>query len=221
MKNIILQHWNGPQDELTRLSLDNINTYAIHCSADHRVVTGDYLKGHSAPCQKLIMLSAEFDEYDNVVMMDADMFTRTGLTKNIFDEPGIGRHYGLQQNLRRNLCRKFPLLGDERYPYWGGSIYKLDRATRQRFRKLLVPHETIQFSNNYEDEGIMHRLAVLDRMPIDGNTYLDKDKWNKSSFEPDVADSYIVHIRPRVHKGQSLKQPKIENYNDLVERGIV
>lgn len=221
MKNLILQHWRGPLNELTTLSLANIRTYANSIGADHRHVDDVYLEGHSSPCQKIIMLDEKWDDYDNVVMMDADMFTRKGMSENIFEHKGIGRHHGLQKDLRRNLCRRFPHLGDERYPYWGGSIYKLDRATRQRFRKLLNPVETLQFSNNYEDEGIMHRLAVLDKMLIDKDTYLERDMWNKSSFEPDVEDSYIIHIRPRVYKGRSLKRDKMENYKDLVERNIL
>lgn len=222
MKNIILQHWIGDIDELTALSVANIRAYADLIGSDHRLVTGTVLEGHTSPCQKLCMLSADYDEYDNVVMMDADMFTRTGLTKNIFEQSGIGRHYGIQDKLVVNLCRRFPLYGNVNHPYWGGSIYKLERDIRIRFRNYMSSSSdmTIAFSGNYEDEGIMHALAVMDNMPIDDKCYLEKDKWNKSSFETDVEDSYIVHIRPKKVQGGP-KFPKIENYNDLREKGIV
>lgn len=224
MKNLILQHWDGELGELELLSKANIEAYAKFCGADYKLIQGKVFRpelGLSAPCHKLIMLDEQFDEYDTVVMMDIDMFTRKGMTKNIFtDERGIGRHYNIQESLVRNLARRFPLLGDPKYPYWGGSIYRLNREVRQKLRKEMVDSEMIMFHNNYEDEGIMHRLAVRANMKVDQNTYLTKDFWNKSSFETDVEQGYIIHIRPKVRRGGP-KRPKIENYRELVKRGIL
>ena len=221
MSNIILQHWSGHIDSLTQMSIDNIKEYSEFCGADYRLMTGDCFHPRlSSPCQKVVMLSEQFDEYDNVVMMDADMFTRTNLNKNIFNESGMGRHWGIQDKLVENLQRRFPLLGDPKYPYWGGSIYKFDRETRKLLRSHLEVHEFSQFDGNYEDEGILHRLAVRAKMPINENTYLERDRWNKSSFEPDVEDSYIVHIRPKRVQGGP-KYPKIENYMLLSAKGII
>jgi len=219
--NIILQHWSGPSDKLTRLSVENIKAYADKVGADHRLMTGEcFQKGLTAPCQKLIMLDKQFDLYDTVVMMDTDMFTRTNLTKNIFEEKGMGRHYNIQETLVVNLAKKFPLLGNARFPYWGGSIYKFDREHRILLREQITQYMLTSFTGNYEDEGIMHACAVSANLPINEHTYLEKDKWNKSSFEKNVADSYIVHIRPKIIQGGP-KRPKIENYQALVERGLI
>ena len=222
MKNIILQHWEGPINELTMLSVANIMGYAKSLDADHMLVNGPaFRRGLTSPCQKLVMLDPKFDEYDTVVMMDPDMFVRKNIDKDIFrDETGIGRHYGIQETLVRNLARKFPLLGDPNYAYWGGSIYRLDRNIRVLLRKHIRYNEVSQFSGNYEDEGIMHRLAVLAGIKNDPKNYLTRDMWNKSSFEEDVEDSYIVHIRTKIKQGGP-KQPKIENYKALVERGLI
>ena len=222
MKNIILQHWTGKLGELEKLSMANIQAYAEYCNADYRLLQGNvFMPGITSPCQKIHMLNEEFDDYDYVVMMDIDMFTRKGMTKNIFtDDNGIGRHTEIQEVLVKGLKNRFPMLGNPSYPYWGGSIYRLSRDIRQRLRRHLVPHEVIQFSGNYEDEGIMHRLAVLEQLPIDKNTYLDGQQWNYSSFEEDVHNAYIIHIRPKVKKGGP-KRTKIENYRDLVSRGLI
>lgn len=222
MKNIILQHWEGPINELTNLSVSNIMEYAKSIDADHKLIRGPAFKeGLTSPCQKLIMLDPQFDEYDIVVMMDPDMFVRKNINKDIFrDETGIGRHYGIQKNLVRDLARRFPKLGDPNYAYWGGSIYRLERDMRIRLRKHLRQEEIVQFSGNYEDEGIMHRLAVLEGIKNEEQYYLTKDKWNKSSFEEDVEDSYIVHIRTKIKKGGP-KRSKIENYKALVKRGLI
>lgn len=222
MNNIILQHWDGDIDELTRLSASNIKDYANSLGADHRLIRGQpFQQGLTSPCQKLIMLDPQFDEYDTVVMMDPDMFVRKNIDRDIFrDETGIGRHYGIQETLVRNLTRRFPLLGDPNYAYWGGSIYRLERTMRVKLREQIRYNEVIQFSGNYEDEGIMHRLAVLAGIKNHKANYLTRDMWNKSSFEEDVEDSYIVHIRTKIKQGGP-KQAKIENYKALVERGLI
>tara|TARA_E500000318_G_scaffold97975_1_gene98987 strand:- start:480 stop:1157 length:678 start_codon:yes stop_codon:yes gene_type:complete len=225
MKNIILQHWTGPLGELEERSKANIEEYAKFCGADYRLIQGNVFRKHlSTPCQKMIMLDSQFDEYDTVVMMDIDMFTRKGMTKNIFtDDTGVGRHYGIQPSLRKKLCNRFPLLGDERYPYWGGSIYRLEKEVRQQLRVHMIDWEMDHFNNNYEDEGIMHRLAVRADFTEEG-AYLDDDKWNRSSFEENVSDGYIIHVRRKMKNTPgrpSPKQDKIINYRNLVDKGII
>ena len=226
MKKIILQHWTGKLGELEVLSKESIQEYAKFCGADYELLQGNiFRKNLSTPCQKLIMLDKQFDEYDIVVMMDIDMFTRKGLTKNIFtDDVGIGRHYGIQEHLVKQLHRKFPLLGNPAYPYWGGSIYRLEKEIRQRLREEIVESEINQFHNNYEDEGIMHRLAVRSNLKVGPNTYLEKDLWNMSSFEENVEEARIVHIRRKMKNTPgrpSPKQDKILNYRIMKERGII
>lgn len=226
MKNIILQHWTGPLGELEERSLANIKEYAKFCGADHQLITGNVFRKHlSTPCQKMIMLDPQFDEYDTVVMMDIDMFTRKGMTKNIFtDDTGIGRHFGIQPSLRQNLFNRFPLLGNPKYPYWGGSIYRLTRETRKRLRVHIDDWEIDHFNNNYEDEGIMHRLAIKADLKESPEVYLDQDKWNRSSFEENVSDGYIIHIRRKMKHTPgrpSPKQDKILNFRKLVNEGII
>jgi len=219
--NIILQHWSGPMNELTRLSSENIRLYAESLGVEYRLLRGDiFMPGLSSPCQKVGLLNKEFDQYDTVVMLDPDMFIKKGLTENIFDVPGMGRHYNIQETLVRKLTKRFPHLGDPRYPYWGGSIYKFDRDTRIRLRKEIVEMEVAQFSGNYEDEGIFHRLAVRAKLSINGNTYLPKDHWNMSSFEPDLSNARIIHIRPKYKQGGP-KVPKIDVYENLKKRGLI
>lgn len=222
MKNIILQHWTGNLGELEKLSQESIQEYADYCGADYRLLRGSVFdKSLSSQSQKLAMLTEEFDDYDTVVMMDIDMFRRKGATKNIFtDETGIGRHHGIQPTLVKNLQRRFPFLGDPSYAYWGGSIYRLPREMRQKLRKHYNISEAIQFNNNYNDEGVMHRLAVLAGVKNHKKWYLDRQQWNHSSFDEGVDQAEIIHIRPKVKPGGP-KAPKIENYRLLVERGII
>ncbi len=226
MKKIILQHWTGPLGELEERSKANIEEYAKFCGADYQLLSGNVFRKHlSAPCQKMIMIDPQIDEYDMVVMMDIDMFTRKGMTKNIFtDDTGIGRHFGIQPSLRQKLYQRFPLLGDTRYPYWGGSIYRLSKDIRKKLRIHMVDWEMDHFNNNYEDEGIMHRLAIKANLKETPDVYLDEDKWNRWSFEENVSDGYIIHVRRKMKNTPgrpSPKQDKILNYRKLVEKGIL
>lgn len=222
MKNIILQHYTGVLGELELKSNENISKYAKFCGADYKLVTGNVFRRYlKPPCQKLIMLDEQFDDYDMVVMIDIDMFTRVGLKDNIFtDTSGIGRHFGIQESLVKNLALKYPLLGDAKYPYWGGSIYRLDLQTRKRLRKHIRDNEMLQFNDSYQDEGIMHRLAVLENMTVDENTYLPDDRWNRSSFEPNVSTANIIHIRKKLVQGGP-KYPKLHVYKKMVEMGLI
>lgn len=222
MKKIILQHWTGPLRELENLSVANIKEYAKFCGADYKLLRGAVFNlGLSTQSQKMHMLSEEFDEYDVVVMMDTDMFVRKGCTANIFtDETGIGRHYNIQETLVVKLANQFPFLCNAAYPYWGGSCYRLERDIRQEFRKHLHLHEMTQFNGNYNDEGIMHRCAVLADFKPKPGIYFDRQQWNYSSFDDGVENANIIHIRPKRVQGGK-KYPKIENYQHLVKRGLI
>ena len=221
MKNIILQHWTGELRELEKLSLKNIQKYAEFCGAEHQLIRGDlFMPNLAAQCQKVHILDEVWDEYDYVVMMDLDMFTRKGMTKNIFtDASGYGRHFKVQPRLVKALERGYPGLGNSNYPYWGGSIYRMPRELRQKLRKHIVEREVRLFNKHYVDEGIMHILAVKAKIPIEG-AYLDEQNWNYSSFDEGVENANIIHIRTKI-KPEGPKRTKLENYHALVERGLI
>lgn len=222
MKNIILQHWTGEMNELCLLSSKNIEKYAKKVGADYQLLRGNVFREHlNSPCQKMYMLDEVFDEYDIVVMMDPDMFTRKGMEENIFtDVVGIGRHTAIQDQLVRSLSRIYKKHGNPNYPYWGGSIYRLDRKLRKTLRKHINENELNLFHDKFHDEGIMHRLAVLAKIETTNETYLPGNHWNCGSFEDEVKECAIIHIRTKVTP-TGPKKPKIENYRDLVKRGLI
>ena len=223
MKNIILQHWTGDVNELTTLSVANITKYAKKVGADYEFVQGNVFREHlSPPCQKVYMLDEVWDKYDNVVMLDPDMFTRKGMEDNIFDEniTGIGKVTDIQLMLARSMKRQHGNLADTNYPYWGGAVRKIDRKTRQLLRSHINETEIVRFSGQGrgEDEGIMHRLAVLAKLE---KTQLPGDNmWSCGSFEANINRAALIHIRTKIAP-QGPKRPKIENYRDLVKRGLI
>lgn len=220
MKNIILQHWTGELGELEMLSSKNIQKYAEKLGADYKMLRGQvWREDLSPPCQKIYMLDEEFDDYDVVVMLDPDMFTRAGMEDNIFDEKGVGKTTEIQDKLLKNLKRLHPHLANPNYPYWGGAVRRMDRDLRQKLRKHMNDEDWSPISKPYhfEDEGIMHRLMTL--ADVKNTTTLER-KWSHGSFEKGIERAALIHIRTKIAPNGP-KRTKLENYKDLVRRGII
>lgn len=219
MKNIILQHFDGELRELDKLSIDNIASYAERIGADHQLVTGKPFAAHlTAPCQKAIVVDERWDDYDTVLMVDPDMFVTKSTTENVFDVRGYGSHGPTQVRLKQrlaNLGRIAPQAA-----YWAGSFYKFDRQTRQRIRDQRPLFDTWMDLYNksyfYEDEGILAELAWKARIP----QYYIGIEWNQCSYLPNPEKAKMIHIRTKITP-EGPKRLKIENYQHLVDRGIL
>lgn len=223
INNIILQHWSGELSGIAKLSVDNISEYAKRIGVEYRLLRGNlFHPGLTAPCQKLHMLSDEFDDYDMVVMLDADMFVRRGMTENVFtDTDGIGRHTDIQEILHGKLVKAG--CGSPDHPYWGGAIYRLDRELRQGLRAKIGDIELFNYNGaHFEDEGIMNLLAMKAGVPITDGTYLDGNHWDCGNFEDGVEQCAMIHLRPKMFKdGTLVRTPKTEAYADMVDRGLI
>ena len=223
MGNIILQHFDGELRELDQLSISNIKDYAEMVGADYRLVKGKPFRKHlTAPCQKVYMLDKEWDEYDNVLMLDIDMFAVKGMQINVFNEKGIGLYEEVQKRLHNKIAHTYPMIANINTPYWGGAIYKLDKKTRQLLRKELGGNEGWMLHYNqlyhFEDEGIIHSLAFKSGFNPK-NPYLDK-RWCQCSFLPNPENAGFIHIRTKITPSGP-KREKIENYRELVSKGIL
>ena len=224
--NIILQHYNGKLGELETLSVNNIKQYANSIGADYELVKGKPFKEHlSNPCQKVYCIDETWDRYENVLMLDPDVFIRKNLTDNIFNIEGHGIHGQTQVRLHQRLQSHGRI--KKHNPYWAGSIYKFNRKERQELRSVMP--KTDQWMDLYnkpyhfEDEGILSELAGILNFPI---KYLDF-KWNQCSFLPRIEDAKMIHIRTKLpgHINGTWenggKRNKIDNYYDLLIKGII
>jgi hypothetical protein len=223
MVNIILQHFDGKLRELDKLSMANIQEYAELVGAEYRLIEGrPFNKELTAPCQKVYMIHPEFDKYDDVLMLDIDMFAPKGMTTNVFEEPGVGLYGPVQQNLHRKLVHQYGFLGSINTPYWGGAIYKMSKKLRVALRNADVLDKTwmLKFNQPYhfEDEGIFHVLAYRAGINSRG-THMDP-KWCQCSFLPNPEKAGFIHVRTKITP-QGPKREKIENYNSLVKVGIL
>ena len=225
MKNIMLQHWTGPLNEITKLSTNNISNYAASLGSDYRLLRGDVfrkgLEPNHTPLQKLYMLDKEFDEYDFVVMLDSDMFIRKGMNENIFtDLTGVGLFTEVQERLVNSTHAKNPHVANPKYPWWGGAIYRLDRDLRQKLRVNINKVDLSYFCSRrtHGDEGVMHYLAMLAN--ITEKSYFPDNRWCYCSFLNDIGNAAIVHIRTKISPNGP-KKTKLENYKKLVEKGLI
>ena len=226
MKNIILQHFDGKLRELDRLSMENISAYAKTIGAEYELVEGKPLDENlTSPCQKAYCIDSHWDEYDNVLMLDIDVFIRKNLTEDIFKVPGHSVHGDTQANLKRKLIARRKI--SEHDPYWAGSIYKFSKEERELLRSVMPKDpswmRTYSIPYQFEDEGILAELAGKVNFP---SIYLDF-KWNQCSFLPNPQDAKMIHVRtkkPGVLTGSwesGAKRPKIENYYELKIKGII
>ena len=224
VKNIILQHMTGDLRELDKLSIDNIQKYANKIGADYRLLRGNVFSEKYRPAiQKVYMIHQEFDEYDNVLMLDIDMFTRKGMHDNVFKESGIGLYSNVQKELHKRLAKSHKKLVSIDYPYWGGAIYKFAREHRIHLRKGLDGDQswidTFKRQGYYGDEGVMATLATKTQFKPT-NPYFPDNKWCCCSFLPEVEKAGFIHIRTKIKPGGP-KQEKIKNYQALVNNGII
>ena len=224
MQNIILQHFDGDLRPLDKLSKQNIEAYAEMVGADYELVTGKPFRSHlTSPCQKVYMLDEKYDKYDQVLMLDIDMFAPINMTENVFELEGVGLYAETQQMLHRKIANHNPAFASLKAPYWGGAIYKMDKTMRQKLRRNLGGDASWMRPYNklyqFEDEGIMHTLALLAGYKHNPEMYLDR-KWCQCSFLPNPEKAGFIHIRTKITPSGP-KREKIENYQALVEQGIL
>lgn len=225
MKNLIMQHFDGELRPLDELSIANIKEYAKMVGAEYQLIRGKPFRKHlTSPCQKVHMIDEKWDDYDQVLMLDIDMFAPRNMTTDVFKESGVGLYAEVQQRLHRNIVNMYPLISGSSSPYWGGAIYKMTKSLRKTLREQLGSDES--WMNNYnkayhfEDEGIFHTLAYKSNLQMNRkDAYMDR-KWCQCSFLPNPENAGFIHIRTKVTP-QGPKREKIENYKALVEKGII
>ena len=223
-KNIILQHFEAqagnigkPLPEIVQKSTANIRKYAERLDAEYRLLDGHpFQKGLRSQCQKVCAINEEYDEYDTVVVLDTDKFVTTTCTENVFEAKGIAPFDEVHRLRQLPAFRKeFPLISSLEYPMWSGAIYVMPREFRQLMRKQINDHMRKVFElispRPYVDEGIFHVLCFKAKFKLD--RYLD-EKWDHSSYLPNPEKANMIHVR---HKPLT----RMENYYNLVERGII
>ena len=141
MRNLILLLWI--KEDLPDWAVEASNSmreYAAKCGAEYRLLHGtpffDLLperpsgkpQNFRESVQKLVFLSEEFDEYDQVCMYDMDTCP-TPWAKNVFDDPGSLSIWPVSDP---------SMVNSYRYPWMlTGAIYKFNLEQRRALRNVL------------------------------------------------------------------------------------
>jgi len=218
MKNIILQHFTGNLRPLDKLSIENIQAYADRIKVDYEFVNGQVFREHlTPPCQKVHILDEKWDDYDNVLMLDIDMFATKNLYENVFNYPGVGLFAQTQKRLKNRLVSMGRIGPDD--GYWAGAFYKLTREQRIALRNAIPDNDQWMDEYNkpyfYEDEGIISELFAKTK-----TQWQNCDpKWQQDSYLPSHVPG-MIHVRTKITP-QGPKREKIENYYAMQMKGIL
>ena len=218
MRNIILQHFTGKLRTLDKLSVENISAYAERIGVEYQFVEGQVFREHlTPPCQKVHILDEKWDEYDDVLMLDIDMFVTRNLRLNVFKEEGVGLFADVQKGLKNRLVKHGRI--ESKSAYFGGAIYKLTKQQRQSLRDGIPEDDSwmdpYNKSYQFEDEGIISEL--FHRTDTQWSN-LDQ-KWCQDSYIPEHKAG-MIHVRTKI-KPEGPKREKIDNFYDLQMRGVI
>ena len=218
MRNIILQHFTGKLRPLDKLSVENISAYAERIGVEYQFVEGQVFREHlTPPCQKVHILDEKWDEYDDVLMLDIDMFVTKNLRLNVFKAEGVGLFADVQKRLKNRLVQHGRIESES--AYFGGAIYKLTKQQRQSLRDGIPEDDSwmdpYNKSYQFEDEGIISEL--FHRTDTQWSN-LDQ-KWCQDSYMPEHKAG-MVHVRTKI-KPEGPKREKIDNFYDLQMRGVI
>ena len=218
MRNIILQHFTGKLRTLDKLSVENISAYAERIGVEYQFVEGQVFREHlTPPCQKVHILDEKWDEYDDVLMLDIDMFVTKNLRLNVFKAEGVGLFADVQKRLKNRLVQHGRIESES--AYFGGAIYKLTKQQRQSLRDGIPEDDSwmdpYNKSYQFEDEGIISEL--FHRTDTQWSN-LDQ-KWCQDSYMPEHKAG-MVHVRTKI-KPEGPKREKIDNFYDLQMRGVI
>ena len=142
MKNLILQHWNNKMPEWARLATESVKLYAKEIGVEYKLISGWPMgEFRGAVSQKIAIVLEEYDEYDDVVMLDSDM-VYSGVADDCFNYEGVGRlHYKAMKSEKNSKQGKYwPKLYKQGEPLFFGNFVKLTREERIALRPHL-PNE--------------------------------------------------------------------------------
>lgn len=217
--NIILQHYNGELGELEIASSKNLQKYARKINCEYKLIRGKPFREHlTNPCQKVFCIDSSFDQYANVCMLDIDIFANKNLDESIFNIEGNSIHVPTQTRLKQELIAKKRLQKESLY--WAGSVYKFSFQERKLLRSVMPDDDKWMNIYNapykYEDEGILAELAHRAKLKPNYFGY----EWSQCSFQPNPEKAKMIHIRTKISPNGP-KRTKLENYKELVSKGIL
>lgn len=205
---LIFQYWFGEPSPLAEASMQNMERYASAIGVEHRRIEGKPVGEHLCEeIQKGVLFDTMFDEYEEVLELDCDVFSRA--TADVFQVKGVGLIGGWmnrpKQPATNPKCRWD-------FPYFNGGFLKMNRDLRIALRKHLTS-ELFECFNSRKSGGVemlVHTLLVRAGLKPAG---IPKE-WNYYAHLRHPETAHFIHIR-RGGAG------KWAIYQNLVQKGIL
>lgn len=146
MKNLILQHWNNKMPTWARLACESVKLYAKDIGVEYKLISGWPMgEFRGAVSQKIAVVLEDWDEYDDVVMLDSDM-VYSGKADNCFQYEGVGRLHFKAMKSKENSKqgRYWPNLYKQGEPLFFGNFVKLTREERIALRQYIPDQKMIE-----------------------------------------------------------------------------
>ena len=153
MKNLIYQYWAGPDKPGVTASTEKMAEYAKRIGAQYRFDNNIIIAGHKCdvpiyyePANPLV--DDSFDQYDNVALVDIDVFPIDSLSENIFEHLS-GEDAG--------ICTE-PM-----QPYWR-QIYNVASITNtndMRWCSILKDNWGVNYSFDNEGRPMVYNTGVV------------------------------------------------------------
>lgn len=193
VKNLILQHHEGELPHCLELATKSVKEYAASVGAEYKFVTGyPFNKDMSVTCQKLCFFNEEYDEYDNVVLLDTDVVMKKD-GANIFEQPGIC--YINEKAVDRTRSGKYPYRITLKL---AGQLYKGTREERRLLRETFDFKEVKQIfgvNNHKSDEFIFFYLLYKSGLLTKEN-HITRDWTMELSYNRRYEDTHGYHFGP-------------------------
>jgi len=176
----------------------NIQNYASKIGTEYLRIDGKPMGGDLCPeIQKAYIYHNDLDQYDFVLGLDCDIFSRTD--DNVFDVDGMGLHH--PELPVPGKAFRAGIAIDKSYPYFNGGFLKVGRDLRRSLREHLT-RDLLRRCDSREVGGIemlTYALCVsagFRPSPID-------PIWNQYSHLPNPERAKMIHIRRKRTDGLS------------------
>lgn len=153
MKNIIYQYWQGPMKPGVSASVKLMRRYAETIGAEYRfdhnkTIASNYVNVpiYYEPANPLV--DPSFDEYDNIALVDIDVFPIEGLTENIFEE---------LSNEDAGICSE-PMQPYFRQIY---NVAGINNKADNSWCQVLKKHWNIDYSYDNEKRPMVYNTGVV------------------------------------------------------------
>ena len=211
-QNLIWQYYypgkHGALQRGHQICVDAMCAYAAMVGADHQFHDYKPKMTDNPYYEVFAIFSEEYDDYDTILAVDADIIPAIGLTENIFDWSGNWATRDID-HWKQKRATRMPV-----YDSIGGNggVYKFTRKERQRMRPYLSEvFKTNQMDRHGQDEYGMHVLLHYAGMigePLDV-------RWNERWVKKNP-NAFFHHcqgqgdLMPRL---EELKNEGLCNYN--------